>query len=94
MEKSASANCSLFNPRTISIHAMCSTRIFIQLSIPDLWVTSEKTIPTVLLWLSAGILSIATNFSTEAYLIVIATFILSAIKSNNIAKFQPISDHR
>ncbi len=82
----------------LSASMLCAPRAYsynFPFLIPALiWVTSEKTIPTALIWLCVGVVSFATKFSTEAYLIVIATFILSAIKANNIAKFQQILDHR
>lgn len=83
---------------TLSASMLCAPRAYsynFPFLIPALiWVTSEKTIPTALFWLCVGVVSFTTKFSTEAYLIVIATFILSTIKAHNIAKFQPISDHR
>ncbi|MBK8421849.1 glycosyltransferase 87 family protein [Candidatus Villigracilis saccharophilus] len=75
---------------TLSASMLCAPRAYsynFPFLIPALiWVTSKKTIPTVLMWLSVGVISFATKFSTEAYLIVIATFILSTIKSINTAK--------
>ena len=51
-----------------------------------LWLSVEKTAPTALLWISLGILSFATNFSTGAYLIVIAAFALSFLKAHKLKR--------
>lgn len=51
-----------------------------------LWLSVEKTAPTALLWISLGILSFAANFSTGAYLIVIATFALSFLKAHKLKR--------
>ena len=46
-----------------------------------LWLSVERTNQTILIWTGIGILSVMTNFSTGAYLIVLLAFLLAIWKS-------------
>lgn len=73
----------------LSVSLLCAPRAYsynFPFLIPSLlWLSAEKTAITTLLWLSVGIIALATNFSTEAYLIVMATCLLSFLKARKLA---------
>lgn len=50
-----------------------------------LWLSDNKPINVVLLWALIGIVSLATQFSTGSYLIVLGIFALSVTKANHFS---------
>jgi hypothetical protein len=75
---------------TLTASLLCAPRAYsynFPFLIPTLlWLSAENTTLTALLWISLGILSLATNFSTGAYLIVIASFALSILKAHKLIR--------
>jgi len=75
---------------TLSASLLCAPRAYsynFPFLIPALlWLSVENTKVTPLIWIGLGILSIAMQFSTGTYLIVMATFALSFLKAQKLAQ--------
>jgi hypothetical protein len=77
----------------LSASLLCAPRAYsynLPFLIPTLlWLSVENTTLIALFWISLAILSFATNFSTGAYLIVMAAFVLSILKAHKLARIAP-----
>jgi hypothetical protein len=77
----------------LSASLLCAPRAYsynLPFLIPTLlWLSVENTTLIALFWIGVAILSFATNFSTGAYLIVIAAFVLSILKAHKLTGISP-----
>jgi hypothetical protein len=71
---------------TLSASLLCAPRAYsynFPFLLPSLlWLSVDKENQVAVFWLIVGILALAAKFSTGAYLIVIATFVLSVLKAH------------
>ena len=51
-----------------------------------IWATVDSTPLLIVIWAAAGIVAVASGFSTGAYLIVLGTFVLALVKAHESPK--------